>query len=76
MYYPVDSIKILGHPLPIKQANEASSIIWENLAVTPKELNRNRVLFLVFMTVFLIAFVFTAFVFIKSYVGDFVMKFS
>lgn len=59
----------------MKQAIEASSVIWENLAVEPKIVFRNRILVISFIAIFLI-FIAGVFTYIKSFAGDFIEKFS
>ena len=57
------------------EAGEASSIIWENVAMTPKQLTYNKVWVISLVILFLLL-VFMAFIYIKSYAGDFITKFS
>jgi len=75
MLYPVDSIRILGYRLPLYEAGEASSVIWENVAITPKKLMFNKLYVLTFIILFLML-VFMVFIYVKSYAGDFIMNFS
>ena len=75
MLYPVDSIRILGYRLPLYEAGEASSVIWENVAITPKQLMFNKLWVLTFIILFLML-VFMIFIYVKSYAGDFIMNFS
>ena len=70
-----DELRILDCRLPLREAIEASSVLWENLAVKPSVIFERRVIVVAFIAIFLI-FISSVFTYIKSFAGNFIEKYS